>query len=77
MLKRIQVFFVAALVAGGLSFGAAQLRAGEMDDECGWPYHGPCDQQGQCYDLCIVLFPDNGGEGHCFVGPWCCACAEK
>ena len=57
------------LVATGLVILlAAQIRLG---------YHGPCDAQGSCYDLCIELFPLNDGVGMCFEPLWCCRCAER
>lgn len=74
MMKRIASFLVAAFVVGGLSYGAAQLRAGEPLVCEG--YHGTCTDEQACRDLCLQLFPLNGGEGICFWNG-CCMCAER
>lgn len=74
MVKRISSLLVAAFVVGGLSFGAAQLGAGQALVCEG--YHGVCASQGECEDLCEQLFPENGGVGICFPNG-CCMCAEK
>ena len=75
IVKRIRTLMVTAFVVGGLSFGVAQLGAGEGGDCEG--YHGPCADQGECEELCIELFPLNGGEGICFLWNHCCMCAER
>jgi hypothetical protein len=78
MIRRIQSLLMAAFVVGGLTFGTAQLRAGGGGDWCTeHGYHGPCDAEGDCYELCIFLFPLNDGVGICFESVWCCMCAEK
>jgi hypothetical protein len=77
MIKRISSLLVAAFVVGGLGYGAAQLRAAPITDCETMGYHGPCDPTGSCDDLCLALFPLNGGEGICFTRDWCCMCAEK
>lgn len=74
-MKRISSLLVAAFVLGGLSFGASQLTAGEATDCQALGYHGPCTN-GSCYDLCLQLYPLNGGEGICFPND-CCMCAER
>lgn len=77
MMKRISSLLLAAFFLGGLSFGAAQLTAGEATDCEALGYHGPCDSEGRCEDLCLQLFPDNNGVGICFTDVWCCMCAER
>lgn len=77
MIKRISSLLVAAFVVGGLSFGAPPLRAAPTTDCQAMGYHGPCNAAGSCYDLCLALFPLNGGEGICFERDWYCMCAEK
>jgi hypothetical protein len=76
MMKRISSLLVAALVLGGLSFGAAQLRGGEATDCEALGYHGPCDASGSCYDLCLHLYPLNNGDGVCLPND-CCMCVER
>ncbi len=73
MIRRMRSLFLAAFVVVGLTFGAAQLWAGQ-GSEC---LYGPCDEEGQCEELCLDLFPLNGGAGFCIVHTWCCMCAEK
>ncbi len=73
MSKRITSLLAGAFVLGGLSFGAAQLRAGEAADCEG--AHGTCATQMQCENLCEMLFPGQGSAGICHNG--CCYCAER
>lgn len=63
------------LVSAGLSFGASELFAARTLD-CGPGYHGTCSTQQECEDLCLVLFPNNGGIGTCEFNN-CCRCAER
>lgn len=77
MIKRISSLLVAAFVVGGLSFGAAQLRAGEATDCVALGYEGPCEDEQDCHDLCIELIPENNGAGICFETIGCCRCAWK
>jgi hypothetical protein len=42
MMNRISSLLVAAFVVGGLTFGAAQVTAGEVTDCEALGYHGPC-----------------------------------
>jgi len=74
MVKRIQFLLMAMFVLGGLSFGAAQLRA-DAPLVCEG-YHGTCTDPEDCSELCLQLFPLNGGEGICFPNG-CCMCAER
>jgi hypothetical protein len=77
MVKRAGRLILAGVVFGGLTFGASQLIAGGARDCPYPPYHGPCDPNDDCYDLCIQLFPLNEGIGHCNLSNHCCICAER
>lgn len=77
MVRRARQFLLAGAVIGGLSFGVSQLFAGNQGDCPYPPYHGPCGPGDDCYELCIALFPENGGVGHCNTSIGCCICAER
>jgi hypothetical protein len=75
--ERVSRLILTGAVLDGLSFGASQLFAGSRSDCPYPPYHGPCDEQNDCYSLCIQLFPLNEGSGHCNLFTHCCICAER
>jgi hypothetical protein len=77
MLKRLSSVLLAAFVIGGLGFGATQLRAGVTTDCQVLGYHGPCDTHGECFNLCIQLFPEGNGTGFCDTRFSCCMCATR
>lgn len=58
----------------GLGFGASQLFAGTRTVCEG--YDGTCSSQAACESLCLMLYPENGGEGRCDPNG-CCLCAQR
>lgn len=70
--KRISRFIVAGVVLSALGFGASTLLARDM------PYcHGYTDTEADCIQLCVQLFPENGGQEVWHESTGCCVCAER
>lgn len=61
-------------VLAALGFGTSQVAASPVDSVARSCQYGPCPADGDCSSLCLSLYPENGGIGHCRQG--CCICAE-
>lgn len=72
MVKRISQFILAGAVLGGVTFGASTLLARDMR-YC----HGYTETEEDCIQLCIYLFPENGGHEVWHESTGCCVCAER
>lgn len=73
-IREVAVWMVAILVIAGLGFGASQLFAAQPSACDG--YDGTCANPQECHDLCLILYPLNGGAGLC-DGNGCCRCAQR